>query len=797
MSVRPLAALLLLTVLCHAAIVIDASKPAGAPAPLPFPMGGRSPDGHTLGVNSRYLTMDGKPWFPVMGEFQYSRYPAQEWEREILKMKAGGIRIISTYVFWIHHEEMEGRFDWSDRRDLRHFVELAGRHGMFVWARIGPWDHGEVRNGGLPDWVLRNSPVRRNDPVYLKSVRRFYGEIGRQLRGLFWQDGGPVIGVQIENEYHERGPGCGEEHILTLKRLAQDAGIRAPFYSVTGWDEAAVPPREVLPVFGGYPDGFWYRSLDALPPSPNYFFTPIRCEENVGDDLCPKRPEIDRRFTAFPFFTAEMGGGMAVAYHRRPVMSADDIAALDIVKLGSGVTMYGYYMFHGGTNPDGKQATLQESQATGYPQDLPVKNYDFQAPLGEFGQVRESYRDLKTVHLFLQDFGSNLAPMTAYFPAKTPTGKLDRKTPRVALRANGAGGFLFLNSYQKDHPLPAADEFQVEVKLPSGAVTVPRRPITLPGGAYTFWPVRMPVGGAVLEYATAQPVCRLQDPDTLVFFAWPGITPEFVFRDDAGLSIEAPDAEVVRERGVVSVAGSTGVIRIRPRQGSPVQILLLSRDQARNIWKAPLAGRERLILSAAALYFEGGRAHLSAADAASLEFGIFPHLARTPTGFRRAGSDGIFERYAAEGIKSVALEPTLQQLAKAGAAPEVKMGQDVAVVPPDSSFALAARWSVHVPDLPGDTGQVLLRINYQGDIARLYAGDRLIADDFYHGVPWEIGLRGIPAAELTRGLELKILPWRADAPIFIGNGLRPGSQAATVTEIRAVPEYRAVADLGR
>ena len=86
-----------------------------------------------------------------MGEFHYARYPASEWEREILKMKAGGVDIVATYVFWIHHEEVEGQFDWSGQRDLRRFVELCGRHGMYAWVRVGPWAHGESRNGGLPD----------------------------------------------------------------------------------------------------------------------------------------------------------------------------------------------------------------------------------------------------------------------------------------------------------------------------------------------------------------------------------------------------------------------------------------------------------------------------------------------------------------------------------------------------------------------------------------------------------------------------------------------------------------------
>ena len=551
----------------QAAVVVDASKPAAPPETLPFATGGRSPDGHALAVNNRYLLLDGKPWFPVMGEFQYTRYAAEHWEPELLKMKAGGVGIVSTYVFWIHHEEIEGQFDWSGRRDLRRFVELAGKHGLYVWVRVGPWDHGEVRNGGLPDWLLRNPKIRQNDAAYLQSVQRFYGEIGRQLKGLFWKDGGPIVGVQIENEYHSRGAGMGEEHILTLRKMARDAGMDAPFYTITGWDDAAIPSRDVIPVFGGYPDGFWYRELTPLPPSPDYFFSAIRCDENVGADLCARRPDIDARIARYPFFTAEMGGGMELAYHRRPLMSADDIAALDVVKLGSGVTLYGYYMFHGGTNPDGKKTTLQESQATGYPQDLPVKSYDFQAPLGEFGQMHASFRDLKTIHLFLRDFGTSLAPMAAYFPQRMPTKKQDRETPRVAVRSDSRSGFLFLNNYQKDHPLPPQKGVQVELKLASGTVSIPREPVDIPAGAYTFWPVNLPVGGTVLEHATAQPLCRLEDPDTYLFFAAPGIAPEFVFHTPDGVSVEAPQAHVSAKTGEVPSMVSLPGCRRRSRSG--------------------------------------------------------------------------------------------------------------------------------------------------------------------------------------------------------------------------------------
>src|SRR5579872_1719782 len=110
-----------------------------------------SPSGHTIGINSMYLTREGSPWLPVMGEFHYSRVPESEWEEELLKMKSAGVQIVSTYVIWIHHEEIEGKVDWSGERDLRRFVELCGRNGLYVIARIGPWTHGEVRNGGFPE----------------------------------------------------------------------------------------------------------------------------------------------------------------------------------------------------------------------------------------------------------------------------------------------------------------------------------------------------------------------------------------------------------------------------------------------------------------------------------------------------------------------------------------------------------------------------------------------------------------------------------------------------------------------
>src|SRR5688500_9403270 len=251
-------------------VTIDATA-APAPAETGFLRLGsnRSPSGQTIDATSRYLQRDGQPWLPVMGEFHYSRYPEDRWEEEILKMKAAGVEIIASYVIWIHHEEEEGRFDWSGQRNLRRFVELAARHGLYSYPRIGPWSHAEVRNGGIPDWVLQRvgSAARSNDSTYLAAAQRFYAQIGEQLRGLLWKDGGPIIGIQLENEYNARGPGRGEEHILELKRMALGVGLDVPLYTVTGWDNTVLPPAEGLPVFGGYPDMPGEPSTERVPTS--------------------------------------------------------------------------------------------------------------------------------------------------------------------------------------------------------------------------------------------------------------------------------------------------------------------------------------------------------------------------------------------------------------------------------------------------------------------------------------------------------------------------------------------------
>jgi beta-galactosidase GanA len=204
---------------------IKLSRPQSNPIEGHLRMGGASPSGEWIGANSQYLTRDGKPWTPVMGEIHFSRIPRSAWRDALLKMKAGGIQIAATYIFWNYHEETQGIFDWTGSRDLRAFVSLCAETGLLAYPRIGPWAHGEARLGGFPDWLMEKCglEIRRDAPLYLGYAKILYENIALQLSGLLWKDGGPVIGIQIENELTDQ-----PEHLRTLKTLAQRAGLDVP-----------------------------------------------------------------------------------------------------------------------------------------------------------------------------------------------------------------------------------------------------------------------------------------------------------------------------------------------------------------------------------------------------------------------------------------------------------------------------------------------------------------------------------------------------------------------------------------
>lgn len=457
----------------------------------------------TVTWDSKSLLFDGKRVIPVMGEIHYSRIPENEWRHELQKMKAGGVTMVANYVFWNHVEEEKGIFDWSKQRSLRHFLELCKEESLPVILRIGPFCHGEVRCGGIPDWVLKEGvPLRTTDPTFLYYVSALYRQIFTQAQGLLWKDGGPVIACQFDNEY-----GGESAYLMALKHIAQEVGFDLPFYTRTGWPElkTPIPYGEMIPLYGDYADGFWDRSIEET--TGDYWkafnFKSFRSSSAIASEqLKQGNGKVTEGDELYPYFTCELGGGMMTSYHRRVYIYPQDAYALAIVKLGSGSNLLGYYMYHGGTNPEGL-TYLNEMQRTAYTNwnDLPVKTYDFQAPLGEFGQKNPHYYMLRKLHLFLQDYGNILAPMEAFFPQ---ADKVQRKGIdsylRWSYRQKDNSAFVFVNNYERLQNITDKKHVQFEVC----GVKFPQKSMTIPAGTSCIFPVN--IDG--IQYATAQLIAK-------------------------------------------------------------------------------------------------------------------------------------------------------------------------------------------------------------------------------------------------------------------------------------------------
>ena len=731
-----------------------------------------SPNGITIGADSRCLYRNGQPWIPIMGEFHYSRYPREEWRDELLKMKAGGIDVVATYVFWIHHEEQQGKFDWTGQRSLRDFLKLCGQLDMLAIVRLGPWSHGEVRNGGFPDWVQdaankKSFKSRTADPEFMKLVEPYYKQIAAQMEGLLWKDGGPVIGVQLENE-------CWDiTYLMALKKLARDNGIDVPFYTMTGWNSVPIPKEGLLPLFGAYADGFW--TDNKLSFRKWFLFSPIRDDGDMGainGRLSNIRPERNKQIERFPYVCCEIGGGMPSSYDNRIFVTPEDTASIALVRLGSGNNMPGYYMYHGGVNPQG-ETTLNETKATGYPNDLPVKDYDFCASIGSCGQVREQYQLLRQQHLFLKDFGGMLAMMPAFFPQVQPANFDDVTTVRWSVRSDGQSGFIFFNNHQRYLPLPAKKNVQFAVKTKQGVLSVPGDPITLPAGSYGIWPFNLDCGGIRVEYATAQLLCMLDADGQRWFFftAIEGITPEFVIKKSDG------------EEKIKNIRPGTGIAFTRKSpDGQLVNFIVLTPQQGKQLSKLSIAGRQRVILCGNAILPDpNDRIQVESLGSSPVELALFPRCSIESGNGKplKEAADGIFQRFhVGQTIQSAENVPCDAKKVSSisGDKPANAMIED--------SWKDAAVWKVRIPnDMRND---ILLRIHYTGDVARVYAADKLIMDNFYNGQPFDIALWRLTPRQRD-AVEIRIMPLRSNSTANMTAEMRPDfSKSASFTEVSKI-----------
>jgi len=494
--------------------------------PLSEKFRGQNPLGEEVGFTNYYMTQDKKPYFGISGELHFSRVDETTWRDELIKLKMGGINVVSSYIFWIHHEEVEGTFRFDGKRNLRHFIEICKELAIKVIVRIGPFDHGEVRNGGIPDWMYgKPFETRSLDEGFLFYVERLFSALNQQFEGLYYKDGGPIIGAQMDNEYmHSAAPweittgisnewisggSDGNPYMLKIKEIARKCGIIVPFYTCTGWGGAMAPTEEMLPLWGGY--AFWpwifYSHKGEHPATPEYIYRDFHNKE------VPATYNFDPTYPpeTMPYSCCEMGGGMMCSYNYRFQLPYESVAAMANIKIASGCNFLGYYMYKGGTNPLGEKTPfLNEGQVN-------KLSYDYQAAIGEFGQIRPSYHQLRVLHMFTQSFFEELADTKTMLPEEAAhIVPEDVDTLRYAVRIKENSGFVFLNNYQDHMILKEKKNESITLQLSKEDLVLEN--LGLAKGETAILPFNMNINGSVLKYATAQPVTKLTYEDTDYYF---------------------------------------------------------------------------------------------------------------------------------------------------------------------------------------------------------------------------------------------------------------------------------------
>lgn len=158
---------------------------------------------HTFVVSGRQFLRDGKPYQVISGEMHYPRIPRAYWRDRFRKARAMGLNTITTYAFWNLHEPRPGVYDFSGQNDIAEFIREAQQEGLNVIFRPGPYVCAEWELGGYPSWLLKDREVvlRSTEPKYTAAVQAWFARLSQEINPLLLKNGGPIIAVQVENEY--------------------------------------------------------------------------------------------------------------------------------------------------------------------------------------------------------------------------------------------------------------------------------------------------------------------------------------------------------------------------------------------------------------------------------------------------------------------------------------------------------------------------------------------------------------------------------------------------------------------
>ncbi len=329
---------------------------------IPTPVCAAVKGGSFTTGNKTFLLND-KPFVVKAAELHYPRIPRAYWEHRIKMCKALGMNTICLYVFWNIHEQEEGKFDFTGNNDVAAFCRLCQKNGMYVIVRPGPYVCAEWEMGGLPWWLLKKKDIqlREQDPYFMQRVEIFEKEVGKQLAPLTIQNGGPIIMVQVENEYGSYGK--DKAYVSAIRDIVRKSGFDKVSLFQCDWSS-----------------NFLDNGLDDLTWTMN-FGTGANIDEQFKR-LGEVRPDAPKMCSEFWSGWFDKWGAR---HETRP--AKDMVEGMDEM-LSKGIS-FSLYMTHGGTS----FGHWAGANSPGFQPD--VTSYDYDAPINEWGQPTPKFYELQ------------------------------------------------------------------------------------------------------------------------------------------------------------------------------------------------------------------------------------------------------------------------------------------------------------------------------------------------------------------------------------------------------------------
>ena len=516
------------------------------------------PQPHFVRYDADCFTLNDRDTFIYSAAFHYPRCPRALWRDRLVKLKRAGFNTIETYVFWNYHEPQEGKANLSE---FEEFVKLVHEMGLWLIARPGPYVCAEWERGGFPQWVVtKRFPLRSNDPKSIETSQHWYNLVLPIIARQQITASGPIIMIQVENEY-DYSPHMPDadkrDYLRALARMAWDGGINVPL--ITCWTKQVRERSD--------PD--MARIMDTCNFYPRW---------DIVTEVVPQLRKLRKEEPASPVGVTELQGGWFSEFGGKLSVEQEGVsgAQLNMVTktaIEQGATYFSYYMGFGGTNFDWAAKKL-------------TTTYDYAAPLREPGGLWEKYYAARGICAALGLFGQVLTRAKA----GEGTTQSTNKNVSVTERINGKSGAVFVRENAN-----AEQSYKMTFRDPNSPtgrlISVPRESgLVLGARAMKMLPVQIDTPGGKLRYTTAEVLAYAVNLDRpyLVLYDEPGRLVEFALATEDEPHIEGETVYQYWDPEYESV-----VIGVRVEKtvkmllfGTSFMIVILPRDLALHSWSA-------------------------------------------------------------------------------------------------------------------------------------------------------------------------------------------------------------------